>query len=101
MNTKLENFYNQNQTEVEIAWAEHLSEGEFGSGEDTIKITDDMFWEFVEDFQDKAKESKKRYVKGLLTLVITAAIGYQCTTVNLPNGDFMVCCGDDIDVVCN
>lgn len=51
----LEQFYNDNQTEIETMWAEYLSYGEFGSGEDRIKITDDMFWEFVQDVQDKGE----------------------------------------------
>lgn len=47
-------YYNQNQEELEQSWAEYLGEGEFGSGEDKIKITDEMFWEFVEEkFQEE------------------------------------------------
>jgi hypothetical protein len=47
---EVENFYNENQDMIETAWEDHLSFGEFGSGEDRINITDDMFWEFVEDY---------------------------------------------------
>lgn len=47
MTKTLEKFYEDNQTEVELRWAEFLSESDFGSGEDRIVISDEMFWEFV------------------------------------------------------
>ena len=49
MNEELEQFYSDNQDEIETLWEIHLSEGEWGSGYDRINITDKMFWEFVED----------------------------------------------------
>ena len=45
--TKLELFYNNNQDELESRWAEYLSEGEWGSGEDRLVPTDEWFWEWV------------------------------------------------------
>ena len=54
---ELEQFYNENQDHIEDVWSEHISiqltSGGFGSGEDRIRINDDMFWEFVEDLMDK------------------------------------------------
>lgn len=46
---KLDAFYTNNQDQLEGAWEDYISEGEWGSGEDKINITDGMFWEFVED----------------------------------------------------
>lgn len=42
-------FYNLNQEDIDSHWEEYIFENEWGSGEDRIKITDLMFWEFVED----------------------------------------------------
>lgn len=44
-----EAFYESNQDSLDNAWIEHISCGEWGSGEDRINITDEMFWEFIED----------------------------------------------------
>ena len=49
MNTKVQRYYDKNQEYLDEAWQEYLANDDWGSGEDTIKITDDMFWEFVED----------------------------------------------------
>lgn len=53
MNKELEKFYDENQEELETLWEEHLSYGEWGSGLDSIRITEDMFWEFVEEQMEK------------------------------------------------
>lgn len=57
MNNILDTFYRDNQSFIDDAWSEYLSFGEWGSGEDRIEITDDMFWEFVEEIMDKEKEA--------------------------------------------
>lgn len=46
---EIETFYDKNQDTIEEAWAEYLSYAELGSGADNIKVTDEMFWEFVEN----------------------------------------------------
>jgi hypothetical protein len=46
--TKLELFYDNNMDELESRWAEYLSEGEWGSGEDRMFPDDECFWEWVE-----------------------------------------------------
>lgn len=51
----LENYYYDNQDELHRMWDIHVSEGEWGSGEDKIVLTDDMFWEFVEDIYEETK----------------------------------------------
>ena len=48
MNKELEQFYNDNQDWLEDGWSEYLIENDWGSGEDKIKISEDMFWEWVE-----------------------------------------------------
>jgi hypothetical protein len=47
--------YAFNQEEVETAWREYISSQDWGSGEDLIKITDEMFWEFVEDLRNGSR----------------------------------------------
>jgi len=47
--SKVYEFYSQFQDELEKEWEEYLADGEWGSGEDKINITDKMFWEFIED----------------------------------------------------
>lgn len=44
----IRSFYDHNQEFCEEKFAEHVIENDWGSGEDKITITDDMFWEFVE-----------------------------------------------------
>lgn len=48
MNDLLLKYYENNQDEIEKSWEEYIVDNEWGSGLDTIKITDDIFWEFVE-----------------------------------------------------
>lgn len=47
--TKLEEYYDDNQKRLDDLWQDHISFGEWGSGEDAIVITDKMFWQFVEE----------------------------------------------------
>lgn len=47
--SKTYEYYLNNQEEIENQWEEHLYSNDWGSGEDKIQITDEMFWEFVED----------------------------------------------------
>lgn len=54
----IETFYDQNQDEIESAWSEHLSYAELGSGFDRIQVTDEMFWEFVENLHDSQQLPK-------------------------------------------
>lgn len=49
----LYNFYASNMDDIEESWAQHVSESEWGSGEDEISITEDMFWEYVEKYRDE------------------------------------------------
>ena len=51
--TEVEAYYNENQDILDEAYQLHVSEGEWGSGEDKIKLGDDHFWEFVEDVMSK------------------------------------------------
>ena len=53
MNEELLKYYEDNQDAIDLAWAVHLSEHDFGSGEDRIKPNDAMFWEFVEEFKNE------------------------------------------------
>lgn len=55
MDQELLNFYHQYQDELEKGFSEYISEGEWGSGEDRITITDDMFWEYVSQEHERAK----------------------------------------------
>lgn len=48
-NEGLNLYYKNNQDEIEASWEEKLSYMELGSGEDKIKVTDNMFWEYVEE----------------------------------------------------
>ena len=52
--TKTEFYYHTNTEEVELAWEDYLSLGEFGSGEDFVNPdTDERFWEFVEELSEQ------------------------------------------------
>lgn len=51
--TELEKYYNENQDILDEAYQLHVSEGEWGSGQDKIKLGDDHFWEFVENVMSK------------------------------------------------
>lgn len=44
----VENFYYDNQDLLEDEWEEYVVEHDWGSGEDKIKITDEIFWDFIE-----------------------------------------------------
>jgi hypothetical protein len=63
MSKVLEQFYLENQDFLEEAWTEHIVAGEWGSGEDRLNITDDMFWEWVEEQHDAQVQSKPNYRK--------------------------------------
>ena len=52
MNDILLKYYNDNQSLLETEWENHLSSNDWGSGQDSIPITDEMFWEFVEEYKD-------------------------------------------------
>jgi len=45
----IEDFYHQHQEEIDNQWQDHIYSNDWGSGEDRIRITDEMFWEFVEE----------------------------------------------------
>jgi hypothetical protein len=49
MTNEAYNYYLENEEDVDFEWEEHIGSGEWGSGEDEIKISEDMFWEFVEE----------------------------------------------------
>jgi len=53
----IETYYRDNQDELDAEWEDYLSYGEWGSGEDQIKITNEMFWEFIEEKMDVEKAS--------------------------------------------
>ena len=55
MNDKLNNFYNNNQDELEREWELYIYDREWGSGEDKITITEGMFWEWVEEEMEDAE----------------------------------------------
>jgi hypothetical protein len=54
---KLFHYYAERCDEIETAWHEYIRENDWGSGEDVIKIDDNMFWEFVEDFYEREHNS--------------------------------------------
>lgn len=54
----LHKYYNDNQDAIEEQFAQYVSEGEWGSGDDKIEITDDIFWDFVEDLSNESLEGK-------------------------------------------
>ena len=56
MNAQLEKFYYDNQDELEKEFEIYVTEKEWGSGEDRIRITEDTFWEFVEEKLEATKE---------------------------------------------
>jgi len=45
----VEQYYDENTESLEQAWEEHIANNDWGSGEDRITITDQMFFEFVEE----------------------------------------------------
>jgi len=47
--SKIHDYYEANEDILANSWAEYLSYAELGSGEDKIKITEEMFWEFIEE----------------------------------------------------
>ncbi len=47
--SKVYEYYLQNQEELDNEWEIYIIENDWGSGEDRIKITDEMFMEFVEE----------------------------------------------------
>ena len=47
-----EEFYRDHQDHIEELWAEHISQGEWGSGEDKITPNNDMFKEFVYELME-------------------------------------------------
>jgi len=51
--SKVYEYYLQNQEELEAEWADYVISHDWGSGEDKIKITDDIFFEWVSDQIDK------------------------------------------------
>lgn len=59
--SRIYDYYNslnsQTQEQMEYEWQEHLLENDWGSGEDKIKITDNMFFEFVAE-KSSAKEKR-------------------------------------------
>jgi hypothetical protein len=66
VNTKLEKFYNENQDELHRDWDDYISYKEMGSGEDKIEVTDDMFWEFVEERMEEQEMEEKNVIKNVL-----------------------------------
>jgi hypothetical protein len=46
-------YYLSMQEELDEQWQDYVYENDWGSGEDKITITDDMFFEFVEEKMEK------------------------------------------------
>lgn len=42
-------FYYDNQDLLEEMWEDYITSNDWGSGEDRINLTEDIFWEFIED----------------------------------------------------
>ena len=51
-------FYDLNPDLCEAHFEEYISFGEWGSGDDKISITDDMFWEFIQDYLLGGKDER-------------------------------------------
>ena len=47
--SKVYEYYLNFQEELENDWQEYIIENDWGSGQDKITITDEMFMEFVEE----------------------------------------------------
>jgi hypothetical protein len=47
----------QLESEIEEAWQEHLLENDWGSGKDRIKITDEMYNEFKDNYLENQYQS--------------------------------------------
>ena len=47
---ELLNYYTNNQDEIEKSFSEYLSENDWGSGEDKIIISDQIFFDWIETF---------------------------------------------------
>lgn len=60
----LEEYYNKNQDYIELLWEEHVISNDWGSGEDKIQITDEIFWEWLEEIALKDTQ----YLEGLWSL---------------------------------
>lgn len=59
-----------NQDLLNELWADHVASGEWGSGADRIAITDDMYWEFVDELMFDVERLKNPHgLKPLLRLV--------------------------------
>lgn len=54
--TEVERYYENNSDRLEEEWEEHLYSNDWGSGEDKINITNEMFWEFIEEQFHKENE---------------------------------------------
>lgn len=54
--TEDEKYYYDNTEYVDERWSDYISYKDWGSGEDRTTITDDMFWQFVQELADKEKE---------------------------------------------
>ena len=51
--SKVYQYYLDNQEELETNFEEYISYKDWGSGDDKIKITDELFFEWVADQQEK------------------------------------------------
>lgn len=61
MNNDLFKFYDNNCKYIEELWEDYIMNKEWGSGEDRIKITDSMFWEFVEKLMEDNATMKRMF----------------------------------------
>ena len=53
--TSVEEYYNANQDILDEAYQEYINSNDWGSGKDKIKLTDEHFWEFVENVMSKGE----------------------------------------------
>jgi hypothetical protein len=58
VNDEVREFYEENQEELENDFENYVLENEWGSGEDKIRITDTVFWEFVEEKYNERVENE-------------------------------------------
>ena len=52
---KLEDFYFYNDDRIYSMWREYIDGNDWGSGDDRIRVTDDMFWAFVAGVYEREK----------------------------------------------